>query len=281
MVSSQTEQYSNNSDVQKTLLAENGHLTIKKLLDPSSLLFREAVIAADQQWALTIESAKDASDLLLTGGTTKSMQFGFSSLSNDDPIFKLATFKPLLSRILELTGWSSIVPLHYYLFYKSAEGPFTPWHQDNAYLPVDRKALTVWLPLINLPYPNGMIFANGSQNLSINWQDISLEGFHDYFTHRYCNFDHVTDLEPGDADLHDGYVVHCGSKNFLPITRRVLAIAFLDGYSKFNKNFIGNNLDPSCSDLVMRDELSEHYFSGITDGSYVKDALPYFTHDEL
>lgn len=281
MVSSPSKQHSSNNDLQKSLLAENGHLTIKKLLDPDSFLFRQAVIAADEQWSSTIKAANDSDDLLLTGGTTKTMRFGFTTQTSDEPIFQLATFKPLLLRILELTGWSSIVPLHYYLFYKSAEGPFTPWHQDNAYLPVDRKALTVWLPLIKLPSPNGMVFANGSQNLSINWQEIEEEGLHNYFTNRDCNFDHVTDLDPGDADLHDGYVVHCGTKNFLRTTRRVLAIAFLDGDSKFSKNYIGSNLDPTNGDLAMRDQLASHYFSTISDGSFVKEALPHFTRDEL
>lgn len=258
----------------KYMLNKNGHIRINKFLTSTSELMKSVRSYADDEWQKTIQATK-SNDFKSTGGTTEEFKFGLNG-KEDTPLYKLASYPSILRTVSILSEWESISLLHAYLFYKSPSGGFTPWHQDNAYLPVDQKAITIWIPLVDLEDPNGMVFANGSQELNVRWNDIKEKGLHNYFTEHNCQFELVSSLCAGDVDIHDGHVVHCGTDNFMKQTRRVIAIAYVSGNSRYSIKHIDQHLDPSNKDLKMRKELSRVYFEGANEGDFVKEFLPTF-----
>ena len=252
----------------------NGHVRIDGLLAPRLDLLGKTKKYADAEWEAEVSASKNT-DIAKTGGTTRNFAFGLVG-KEKTPLYQLATCPEIINSILSLSGWSSVSVLHAYLFYKAPQGGFTPWHQDSAYLPVRGKAITIWIPLIELPEPNGMVFANGSQDLSIHWDDIKSAGIHSYFTTRGCSFELVSNLRPGDVDIHDGYVVHCGTDNFMSCTRKVVAIAYVSGRDVYDPNYVDHRLDPNNGDLLMRSELSQAYFHALQLGDEVGQVLPTF-----
>ena len=250
----------------------NGHVRINGLLNSQRKLLELTRDYADIEWESESASSQDT-DMALTGGTTHHFAFGLVG-KKDTPLYDLATCPEVINCIQSLSGWGSVSLLHAYLFYKAPQGGFTPWHQDSSYLPVRGKTITIWIPLVELPEPNGMVFANGSQDLSINWSEIEETGIHKYFTNRDCTFELVSDLLPGDVDVHDGYVIHCGTDNFMLHTRKVVAIAYVSGEDIYDPSFVDPRLDPNSGDLVMRSELGKAYFHAIEPGDKVKKALP-------
>lgn len=253
-------------------LEASGHVRIDRLLSSKLDLLEKTREYADVEWEREITSINN-SDLSLTGGSTKHFAFGLIG-KQETPLYRLATCSEIIDCIRLISGWNSISLLHAYLFYKAPRGGVTPWHQDASYLPIRGKAITIWIPLMELPEPNGMVFANGSQKLSINWEAIGKAGIHSYFTERGCSFELVSSLSPGDVDIHDSYVVHCGTDNFMANTRRVVAIAYLSGNDIYDPDYFDQRLDPNSGELVMRSELSQAYFRGLRPGAKVSAALP-------
>ncbi|KZR72382.1 Phytanoyl-CoA dioxygenase (PhyH) [Prochlorococcus marinus str. MIT 1327] len=258
----------------KYLLHKHGHVRINKFLTSTSELMNSVRSYADDEWAKTIQTT-NSDDFKSTGGTTEEFKFGLNG-KEDTPLYKLASQYSIIRTLSILSEWKSVSLLHAYLFYKSPSGGFTPWHQDNAYLPVDQKAMTIWIPLVDLEEPNGMVFANGSQELNVRWNDIKKKGLHKYFTEHNCHFELVSSLSAGDVDIHDGHVVHCGTDNFMNQTRRVIAIAYISGDARYSIKQVDQHLDPSNKDLKMRQELSKVYFEGANEGDSVKEFLPTF-----
>ena len=256
----------------RNIFNTNGHVRINGLLNSQKDLLESTRAYADVEWESEIASSQNI-DMALTGGTTRHFAFGLVG-KEDTPLYQLATCSEIINCIQSLSGWGSVSLLHAYLFYKAPQGGFTPWHQDSSYLPIRGKTITIWIPLIELPEPNGMVFANGSQDLSINWNEIQETGIHKYFTSRDCTFELISNLLPGDVDVHDGYVIHCGTDNFMPHTRKVVAIAYVSGEDIYDPSFVDLRLDPNSGDLVMRSELSKAYFHSIEPGDKVKKALP-------
>ena len=195
----------------KYLLHKHGHIRVNKFLASALELLSDVRSYADCEWEKTIQKTK-SENLLHTGGTMEEFQFGLKGKENT-PLYNLASHPLVLQTIINLTNWESISLLHAYLFYKAPSGGFTPWHQDNSYLPVDQKAITIWIPLVDLEEPNGMVFANGSQDLNICWNEIKQKGLHNYFNQQNCRFELVSSLSVGDVDIHYlvvGHIdVHC------------------------------------------------------------------------
>ena len=136
----------------------------------------------------------------------------------------------------ELMGVDGVRLYHDQALYKEPGGGYTPWHQDQAYWPLDTThTITLWMPLLDIPVAVGsMRFASGSHRFG----DLGMAGIGDdsqvYFdaliARRGFTIDTHGALRAGDATFHAGWTIHGAAGNPSTTMRSVMTIIyFADG----------------------------------------------------
>ncbi len=142
-------------------------------------------------------------------------------------------FAEVAARLLGVDG---VRLYHDQALFKEAGGGRTPWHQDQAYWPLDTPdTITMWMPLLDVhPDVGSMIFVDGShRDGDVEAGEIS-NASDDAITASITERDRALTthgpLRAGDATFHRGWTSHSAGPNPTDRVRPVMTIIwFADG----------------------------------------------------
>jgi len=125
---------------------------------------------------------------------------------------------------------------HDQALFKEAQGGFTPWHQDQFFWPLDSKAITIWMPLVDLTEDMGIMkFASRSHTLGYladigGISDESEAQIDNFIRGKGLELSGRTTMKAGDATFHDGWTLHRAPGNHTDTMREVMTVIyFADG----------------------------------------------------
>ena len=136
----------------------------------------------------------------------------------------------------QLLGSSGVRLYHDQALFKEPGGGHTPWHQDQAYWPLDTNhTITMWMPLVDVPADVGsMTFASGSQRRGDLGRfiigDESEAKFGEVVEHLGLPTTTYGAMRAGDATFHCGWTLHRAPANPTSLLRSVMTVIwFADG----------------------------------------------------
>lgn len=136
----------------------------------------------------------------------------------------------------QLMGCSGVRLYHDQALFKEPGGGHTPWHQDQAYWPLDTNdTITMWMPLVDVPAEVGsMTFASGSQQRGDLGRFIIGDESEAKFGELVEQLGLPTTthgvMRAGDATFHRGWTLHRAPANPTGLLRSVMTIIwFADG----------------------------------------------------
>ena len=135
-----------------------------------------------------------------------------------------------------LLGVDRVRLYHDQALFKEAGGGHTPWHQDQAYWPLDTdRTITMWMPLVPVRGGNGsMTFGDGTHRMGDLGggliSDASEAAYDRAVAERGISCTTYDDLAPGDATFHAGWTLHRAAPNATGEVREVMTVIwFADG----------------------------------------------------
>ena len=238
-------------------------------------LWNEPELAGVRQEALelweTLRAPLRSAQLERTGGDPHGCDL---RLSPSHPhIWALLTSGALPQLVAEATGWSRFWPLHFGLLCKQPGAPMTGWHRDKDVIPSDAPILTCWIPLTPVAANSGLHYAEGTAALSAEAGGLA-DGspLQSLLLRHGSPFVDTDAFAPGDVDLHDGKVWHCGLPNRMARQRLALAACYLPSTARLNPNPAG--FDPPRG-AALRQRIRELYFANLQPGELLRgDAHP-------
>ncbi len=136
----------------------------------------------------------------------------------------------------ELMGSAGVRLYHDQALFKEPGGGHTPWHQDQAYWPLDTTdTITMWMPLVDVPAEVGsMTFASGSQHRGDLGRfiigDESEMKFGEVVERLGLPTTTHGAMRAGDATFHRGWTLHRAPANPTGLLRSVMTVIwFADG----------------------------------------------------
>lgn len=188
-------------------------------------------------------------------------------------IWALLTRGALPRLVAEASGWSGFRPLHFGLLCKQPGAAMTGWHRDKDVIPSDAPILTCWIPLTPVQAGSGLHYAEGTAALSAADGSLADGGPLQQLLLRHgMPFVDTTAFEPGDVDLHDGKVWHCGLPNRMTHQRLALAACYIPADARLNPSPAG--FDPPRG-AALRQRIRELYFPQLQPGELLQgDAHP-------
>jgi ectoine hydroxylase-related dioxygenase (phytanoyl-CoA dioxygenase family) len=136
----------------------------------------------------------------------------------------------------QLLGVQGVRLYHDQALFKEPGGGHTPWHQDQAYWPLDTAdTITMWMPLVDVPAEVGtMTFASGSHLRgdlgAFIIGDESEARFAEVVAAQGLPTATHGPLKAGDATFHRGWTLHRAPANPTPLLRSVMTVIwFADG----------------------------------------------------
>ena len=120
------------------------------------------------------------------------------------------------------------------------QGASTPWHQDQPYRPYDRQgSLVVWIALNEVPPARGSLrFFSGSHRLGSMGRHLNGDGFDTLDEYPWiadeCELSPALHLQPGDATVHSGVVVHSAPENATDEPRWVYTVTYMPAEALYN-----------------------------------------------
>lgn len=121
---------------------------------------------------------------------------------------------------------------HDQVLFKEPGGGYTPWHQDQFYIPLDTtQVLTMWMPLVDVAAAMGtMSFATGShhegQQLDMGTSDDSEVRYGELIDARGWPVHACGAMAAGDASFHTGWTIHCAGGNDTDRMREAITILY-------------------------------------------------------
>ena len=188
-------------------------------------------------------------------------------------IWALLTGGNLPRLVAEATGWRGLRPLHFGLLCKQPGASMTGWHRDKDVIPSDAPILTCWIPLTSVRANSGLHYAEGTARLEAKQGSLADGSPLEALLLRHgMPFVSTADFQPGDVDLHDGQVWHCGLPNRMAHPRLALAACYVPASARLNPNPAG--FDPPRG-AALRHRIRELYFAQLQPGALlVGDAHP-------
>ncbi|HVS13682.1 MAG TPA: phytanoyl-CoA dioxygenase family protein [Thermoanaerobaculia bacterium] len=209
-----------------------GHLTLRAVLDRSE-------VAA---WAELVRGAAAASEPLAPtdqeGEVYRRAFTQYTNLWRIEPRLRGLVCSPRLAGLAaDLLGVERVRLYHDQALFKAPGGGHTPWHQDQAYWPLDTdRVLTLWLPLVAAtPDMGGLRFANGSHREGSLLADAPISAGSEALAERVIaergyQIESTGWMAAGDASLHAGWTLHAAGANNTDRERQVMTVIwFADG----------------------------------------------------
>ena len=251
-------------------LQQRGHSRRDRLWDPEALA--EVRFEALELWD-RLRSGTRSDQLGRTGADPHGCDL---RLSPQHPhIWSLLTSGALPRLVAEATGWTHFWPLHFGLLCKQPGAPMTGWHRDKDVIPSEAPILTCWIPLTPVAAGSGLHYAEGTAALSAAAGALADGSPLQHLLLRHGSpFVDTEAFAPGDVDLHDGKVWHCGLPNRMAQQRLALAACYLPATACLNPDPPG--FDPPRG-AELRRRIRELYFADLQPG----DRLTGDAHPEL
>lgn len=251
-------------------LQQCGHLRRDGLWTPQQL---ESVRQETEQlWQQLLSSnTSDAAQLLRTGANPHGCEL---RLSRQHPhIWDLLTSGPLPQLVAAATGWWGLRPLHFAVLCKQPGAAMTAWHRDKDVIPSDAAIVTCWIPLTPVEANSGLYYAEGTARIDAQNGCLADDsGLQQLLLRSGMPFASTAAFAPGDVNLHNGLVWHCGLPNRMSSQRLALAACYVAAGARLNPDPKGFN--PSRG-TPMRRRIRELYFPGLQPGDLLEgDAHP-------
>ncbi len=209
----------------------DGHVAVRGLASAEEIgLYRPAIEAAVGKLALRMRPIAERD-------TYGKAFIQAHNLWTRSELIKAFVFSERFASVAaQLLGCSDVRLYHDQALFKEPGGGHTPWHQDQAYWPLDtRDTITMWMPLVDVPGDVGsMTFASGSQQRG----DLGRFVIGDESELRFGELVEQLQLptrthgamQAGDATFHQGWTLHCAPPNPTSLLRSVMTIIwFADG----------------------------------------------------
>ncbi|MDA1076025.1 MAG: phytanoyl-CoA dioxygenase family protein [Proteobacteria bacterium] len=209
----------------------DGHVVVRNLASRSEIArYRPAIEAAVQRLALRYPPIAERD-------TYGKAFIQALNLWRRDARIKRFVFSARFARVAaDLMGVPGVRLYHDQALFKEPDGGHTPWHQDQAYWPLDTEdTITMWMPLVDIPAEIGtMTFASGSHSKGELGRFIIGDESHERFGEvvERLGFEEHTfgAMKAGDATFHRGLTLHRAAANLTSIMRGVMTIIwFADG----------------------------------------------------
>jgi len=255
------------ADLQKALHA-TGHTRLNGLWNESELEpVRQEALALWEE----LTSGERGSQLRQTGADPYSTDLRLSPAHPQ--IWNLLTQGLLPQLMGRASGWRSFRPLHFGLLCKRPGAPMTGWHRDKDFVPTSAPILTCWIPLTAVESTSGLTYAEGTKNLSPDQGLLSQGGNLQQLLAQWgAPFVDTEPFQPGDVDLHDGHVWHCGKPNQMGHERLALAACYIPAQAALDLSPAG--FSPPCGEALRR-RIREIYFAQLQPGALLEgDAHP-------
>lgn len=195
-------------------------------------------------------------------------------LSPEHPaIWALLTSGELPQLVAQATGWQALRPLHFGVLRKQAGAAMTCWHRDKDVIPSDAPILSCWIPLTPVQAGSGLYYAEGTARLPPQQGCLNDDNeLRPLLLRSGMPMTSTHDFQPGDVDLHNGVVWHCGLPNRMAEPRLALAACFIPDGARLNPDPIGFNPARGAS---LRQRIRELYFPQLEPGDPLQgDAHP-------
>ncbi|MBI5707804.1 MAG: phytanoyl-CoA dioxygenase family protein [Armatimonadetes bacterium] len=209
-----------------------GHVTLRGLCAPGEIApYAEAIRSA-------VRRLNSESRPLAERDTYGKAFLQTMNLWRDDAAVARFTLARRFAKVAaELMGVPAVRLYHDQALFKEAGGGHTPWHQDQFYWPLECKAVTMWMPLVDADTAMGtMSFASGSQvegyMKALKISDESEQFFADFIHAKGYQVQPSGLLKAGDATFHDGWVLHAAGPNTSDRAREAMTIIYFEDGAK-------------------------------------------------
>ena len=212
-------------------MRERGHAVVRSLASRAEVdRYRPAIEAG-------VAAVRDAVGPLAERDTYGKAFVQVGNLWQRDDLVREFTYAARFAEVAaRLLGVERVRLYHDQALCKEPFGGHTPWHQDQAYWPLDTdRTITMWMPLVDVPAEVGtMTFARGSHRRGAlgPWiiGDDSEIGFEQLVEQEQFVLDTHGPLRAGDATFHYGWTLHRAPANPTDLMRSVMTIIwFADG----------------------------------------------------
>ena len=140
-----------------------------------------------------------------------------------------------------LLGVEGVRLYHDQSLFKEPNGGYTPWHQDQAYWPLENgKTITMWMPLVEITADVGsMHFVTGSHKAGNvgagSISDASNQKIEEWIEKNSLRQETYGPMYPGDATFHAGWTLHSAGPNLTPNGRPVMTVIFVADGTKITE----------------------------------------------
>ena len=137
----------------------------------------------------------------------------------------------------ELMGVDAVRIFHEQVLFKEPKTPYTPWHQDLVYWPLDTKnALGMWMALCDVTVDMGPIkFAKGSHKNGFLQKLVISEESEKYLSGvvEKDGYEIVSiPMQAGDITFHNGWLIHGANENRSKKLREAMIVTFFEDGTK-------------------------------------------------
>jgi hypothetical protein len=158
-----------------------------------------------------------------------------------DPAFEQAALAPVMGRnVQRLLGRDKPMRVYHDIFMCKLPDTIstrTEWHQDSVSFPLDRNALTVWIALDEItPDQSPVQFFSGSHRRGLLGRpnpDRSTDLLDEYPELASYALSSPHHMQPGDATVHHGLVVHGAGSNTTPRPRWSFAVCYFPSDARY------------------------------------------------
>lgn len=215
------------TDDQVAWYRRDGHLLLRKLLDPTQLTdFRLAI------GAVAARFNSETRPLAERDTYGKAFLQVMNLWEKDETVRSFVLAKRFAGIAARLMGAGSVRILHDQALFKEPGGGITPWHQDAIYWPLDTEnTITMWMPLVDVPAEVGsMTFVSGSHKLNYR-QMVAISDQSEDLLAAYVRQNGLAGstygaMSAGDATWHSGWTMHHAPANPTAAPREVMTIIY-------------------------------------------------------
>lgn len=216
---------------------------------------------AEELWQ-QLSSSGNAAQLQRTGADPHGCEWRLSP--KHPAIWALLTSGALPQLVAKATGWQALRPLHFGVLRKQPGAAMTSWHRDKDVIPSDAPILTCWIPFTPVQEGSGLYYAEGTARLEPQQGCLNDENeLKPLLLRSGMPMTSTSAFHPGDVDLHNGVVWHCGLPNRMAEPRLALAACFIPDGARLNPDPIGFN---PARGATLRRRIRELYFPQLAPG---------------
>jgi hypothetical protein len=217
---------------------------------------------AEELWQQQLSNSGNAAQLQRTGADPHGCEWRLSP--KHPAIWALLTSGALPQLVAKATGWQALRPLHFGVLRKQPGAAMTSWHRDKDVIPSDAPILTCWIPFTPVQEGSGLYYAEGTARLEPQQGCLNDENeLKPLLLRSGMPMTSTSAFHPGDVDLHNGVVWHCGLPNRMAEPRLALAACFIPDGARLNPDPIGFN---PARGATLRRRIRELYFPQLAPG---------------